>query len=80
MGWLMKITLDLEVNALADALHALERTLAQTRAWWDDSARRAFDSQHALVVLGDAGQSLAELRQLAAEVTAATRLLLDTPA
>ena len=71
----MKVTLDPEVSALADAVRALERTLAETRAGWDDSARRTFDSQHALVVLGDAGQSLAELRQLAAELTAANRLL-----
>lgn len=75
----MKVSLDPQADALADAVRALERTLAQTRAGWDDAARRAFDSRHALVVLGDAGQSLTELRRLATELAAATRLL-DTSA
>ena len=75
----MPVTLDPTVAALADAVRALERTLAEARAGWDDSARRAFDSRHALPILGDAGQSLTELRQLAADLTAVTRLL-DTSA
>ncbi len=72
---LMAAALDPAVTALADAVRALERTLGETRAGWDDSARRAFDSRHALVVVGDAMQSLAELRRLATDVTAAIRLL-----
>jgi hypothetical protein len=71
----MTASLDPAVTALADAVRVLERTLAETRAGWDDSARRGFDSQHALVVVGDARQSLAELRQLATDLTVAIRLL-----
>lgn len=75
----MPATLDPTATALADAVRALEQTLADTRAGWDDSARRTFDSQHALPVLGDAKQSLTGLQHLAAELTAAARLL-DTSA
>lgn len=71
----MTASLDPAVTALADAVRVLERTLAETRAGWDDSARRGFDSRHAVVVVGDARQSLAELRQLATDLSAAIRLL-----
>ena len=43
----MPTTLDPTAAALADAVRALEQTLADTRAGWDDSARRTFDSQPA---------------------------------
>ena len=71
----MATTLDSAAVAFADAVRSLERTLADTRAQWDDPARRAFDQRHAVVILGDAKQALAELQQLAAELTAAVRLL-----
>lgn len=38
-------------------------------------ARRAFDQRHAVLIVGDAKQALAELQQLAVELTAAVRLL-----
>ena len=47
VGRLMPTTLDPTAAALADAVRALEQTLADTRAGWDDSARRTFDSQPA---------------------------------
>lgn len=71
----MTATLDLAVTALADAVRALEQALDSTRAQWNDQARRAFDERHALVILGDARQTVAELQQLAAELSAAVRLL-----
>lgn len=71
----MATTLDPPAAGLADAVRALERALGDTRAQWDDAGRRAFDQQHALVIIGDARQSLTELAQLAAELTAAVRLL-----
>lgn len=71
----MAPALDPAVTALADAVRVLEETLADTRGQWNDAARRAFDQQHLTPVLGDAKQTLAELRQLAAELAAATRLL-----
>lgn len=71
----MATTLDPATAAFADAMRLLERTLEETRVQWDDPARRAFDQRHALVILGDARQTLAELRQLTAELTAAVRLL-----
>jgi hypothetical protein len=71
----MHVTLDPTAAAFADAVRTLERTLAATRAGWDDSTRRGFDSQHAAAILGDAKQSLAELSRLAAELAAAARLL-----
>jgi hypothetical protein len=69
------MTLDPAAAAFADAVHSLERTLADTRAQWDDPARRAFDQQHALVILGAAAQTRIELQQLATQLTAAVRLL-----
>lgn len=71
----MATTLDPATAAFADALRTLERALAGTRGQWDDQARRTFDQRHAAVILGDARQTLAELRQLAAELTAAVRSL-----
>ena len=71
----MVTTLDPAAAAFADAVRALERTLADTRAQWDDPARRAFDQRHAVVILSDAKQTLGELQQLTAELTAAVRLL-----
>jgi hypothetical protein len=71
----MGATLDPAAAAFADAVRALERTLSDTRAQWDDVGRRTFDQRHALVIIGDAKQSLAELQQLAGELSAAVRLL-----
>ncbi|HSZ43284.1 MAG TPA: hypothetical protein VK817_25250 [Trebonia sp.] len=71
----MASALDLAATGLADAVRTLERGLADTRGQWDDPARRAFDQQHAVPILGDAKQTLTELRQLAAELAAVTRLL-----
>ncbi len=71
----MATTLDPAAAAFADAVRTLERNLADTRAQWDDPARRAFDQRHAVLIVGDAKQALAELQQLAAELTAAVRLL-----
>ena len=71
----MATTLDPTVAAFADAVRALERTLADSRAQWDDPARRAFDQRHAAVILGDAKQIFAELQQLAVELDAAIRRL-----
>jgi predicted amino acid-binding ACT domain protein len=71
----MAATLDPSAAALADAVRALERTLDDTRAQWNDVGRRAFDQRHALVILGDAKQTVAELQQLSGELTAAVRLL-----
>lgn len=74
----MAANLDLAAAALAEAVTTMERTLAGTRGEWDDAARRAFDQQHAIQILGDAKQMLAELRQLAADLGAAMRLLSDS--
>jgi hypothetical protein len=71
----MATTLDPAVAAFADAVRALERSLADARAQWDDLARRAFDQRHAVVILDDAKRTLAELQQLAAALSAAVRLL-----
>jgi hypothetical protein len=71
----MAATLDPAVAGFADAVLALERILADSRAQWDDHARRAFDMRHAVLILGDAKQSLAELRQLGDDLTAAMRVL-----
>lgn len=71
----MAATLDPAPAMLAGAVRALERTLNDTRAQWDDVGRRAFDQRHAVVILGDAKQTLAELQQLAGELAAAVRLL-----
>lgn len=46
----------------------LERTLADSRAHWNDPTRLTFDQRFAVVILGDAKQTLAELQQLAAAV------------
>jgi hypothetical protein len=72
---MMVTTLDPAAAEFADAIRTLERGLSDTRAQWDDPARRSFDQRHALVILGDAKRTLAELHQLAAELTAAVRLL-----
>jgi hypothetical protein len=71
----MATTLDPATAAFADAVRVLERTLVDTRGQWDDTARHAFDQRHAVVILGDAKQTLAELQHLAAELTGAIRLL-----
>jgi hypothetical protein len=71
----MASPLDPAATGLADAVRTLERGLADTRGQWDDLARRAFDQRHAVPIVGDAKQTLAELRQLAAELSAALRLL-----
>lgn len=71
----MATTLDPAAAALAEAVRALERILADTRAQWNDPARRTFDQRHAVQILGDAKQTLAELQQVAAQLTAAVRLL-----
>jgi hypothetical protein len=71
----MATTLDPAAGSFADAVRALERTLADARAQWDDPARRAFDQRHAVLIVGDAKQTLAELQRLAAELAAAVRLL-----
>jgi hypothetical protein len=57
----MATTLDPTAAASADAVRALERALADTRTQWDDPARRTFDQRHAVVILGDAKQTLADL-------------------
>jgi hypothetical protein len=71
----MATTLEPSASAFFDAVQALERTLAASRAQWNDSARRAFDERHTFVILDDAAQTRIELQQLAAELTAAARLL-----
>lgn len=71
----MAATLDPAVAAFAAAVRALERALGDSRAQWNDVARAAFDERHALVILGDARQTTAELERLAGELTAAVRLL-----
>ncbi len=67
--------LDPTAVGYADAARALERSLAETRPHWDDTARLAFDRQHADPLLADARRTAAELNQLAQELNAATRLL-----
>ncbi len=74
----MTITLDPAAAAFADALQILERTLTDTRAQWNDPARRAFDQRHAFAIVGDAKQTNIELNQLAADLTAAIRLLTNS--
>lgn len=67
--------LDPAASACADAIRTLEGSLARTRPQWEDSARRAFDSQHISPLLAHASRSAAELTQLAQELNAAARLL-----
>jgi ABC-type transporter Mla subunit MlaD len=74
----MATTLDPAAAAFGEAVRDLERTLDGTRAQWDDPARRSFDQRHAVAILGDARQTLAELQRLAAELTAAVRQLANS--
>ncbi len=71
-------SLDPPAIAYADALGTLERSLAQTRPQWDDSARLAFDRQHAEPLLADARRTATALSQLAQELNAAARLLANS--
>ena len=71
----MVTTLEPSASAFSDAVRALDRTFTATRAQWNDSARHTFDQRHTFVILGDAGQTRVELQELAAELTAAVRLL-----
>jgi hypothetical protein len=71
-------SLDPPAIAFADAVGTLERLLAATRPQWDDSARWAFDRQHAEPLLADARRTATELNQLAQELNAAARLLANS--
>lgn len=71
-------SLDPAAAAFTEAVRALERSLADARAQWDDTARRAFDRQHAEPVLADARKAMTEISQLARELNAAVRLLADS--
>lgn len=64
-----------EVGRLLAAADSYSAEIARPRAQWDDPDRRAFDQRHAVLIVGDAKQALAELQQLAVELTAAVRLL-----
>ena len=70
--------LDPAAAGYADAECDLERSLAETRSHWDDTARLAFDRQHADPLLADARHTAAELNQLSQELNAAIRLLNDS--
>jgi hypothetical protein len=70
--------LDPEAAGYAEAERDLERSLAETRPHWDDTARLAFDRQHADPLLADARRTATELNQLSQELNAAIRLLNDS--
>lgn len=70
--------LDIEADSYTAAVRALERSLSESRAQWDDAARRDFDLQHAEPLLNDAARTAAELSELARELKAATRQLQDS--
>jgi hypothetical protein len=71
----MSSPLDFIPDALADTTRSLERTLAETRAQWDDTARQAFDRRHADPILADARKATRTLSLLAQELSSAMRLL-----
>ena len=74
----MKIpSLDPAASTYADALRALERTLDDSRATWDDSARQTFDGRYVDRLVTDAKKTSSELKRLAQGLTAAARVLED---
>ncbi len=70
--------LDPAAAGYAEAERDLERSLVETRPHWDDTARLAFDRQHADPLLADARRTATELNQLSQELNAAIRLLNDS--
>ena len=67
--------LDPHASALNDALRALERSLNDSRAQWDDQARHAFDRRVADPVVTEGRQVAKQLTQLAQNLAAAARVL-----
>jgi hypothetical protein len=63
------------VTAYAEATGTLKRSLAESRGTWDDTARQAFDRQHADPLGSAARRTEAELRRLAEELVSAANLL-----
>ncbi len=61
--------------ALGDALRALDRTLSDSRAQWDDAARNAFDRRFAESIRSEGSKTATELQRLAQELAAAARAL-----
>ena len=59
--------------AYSDALRGLRRALDETRAQWDDAARRAFDQRYGSSILAAGAKTEARLRTLAAELAIAVK-------
>jgi hypothetical protein len=67
--------LDPHASALDDALRALERSLNDSRAYWDDQARHAFDRRFADPVVTGGRRVANQLMQLTQDLAAAARVL-----
>lgn len=71
----MSPSLEPAAAALAGALHDLERSLAASRALWDDRARHIFDHRHGDPIIADGKRVLMALQELAVELKTAMRTL-----
>lgn len=71
----MNASLSACAAAYSRALRALRRSLEETRAQWDDAARRAFDQRHGNSIVTAGAKTEAQLKTLAAELASAIREL-----
>ena len=60
---------------IGEALKALERTRAESRAQWDDDARRMFDRRYGELIVAEGKKACAELERLAWELATSVRAL-----